>query len=391
MVKSPLDIKRVFVEFEFTDKHLKVQDLARKFAQEQIRPRMGELENGPMLPAEILRQLGNLKFLAALVPEEQGGAGLDQVGYVLTLMEISKVWGSLGAILLAHNSFYCAPLLAYADPKQRERYLKPCLDQAKLGCLAISEAEAGLDFTRFQTTAVPQQNSWLLQGRKGPVLNAQAASYALTVAKSAHISGSEEINLWAVSLEPRQGLKLIRTEPEWGFSAAGPAEMIFENIVLLDHALLGRPGQGRQQLKELEQNAWVATAALAVGIGQAILEEARSFTGGRTQSGKPLAASQAIQWKLADLATDLEAAELLTLRAAWLMDQVKPFEKEAAMAKQYALNMVLKASREGIQILAGRGYLRKSPMARLIQDAEGCQLFNIYDETLTSIIAKNLY
>jgi alkylation response protein AidB-like acyl-CoA dehydrogenase len=230
----------------------------------------------------------------------------------------------------------------------------------------------------------------LLQGRKGPVLNAQAASYALTVAKSAHISGSEEINLWVVPLEPRQGLKLIRTGPEWGFSAAGPAEMIFENITLLDQALLGRPGQGRQQLKELEQNAWVATAALAVGIGQAILEEARSFTAGQTQSGKPLAASQAIQWKLADLATDLEAAELLTLRAAWHMDQVKPFEKEAAMAKQYALNMVLKASRDGIQILAGRGYLRKSPMARLIQDAEGCQLFNIYDETLTSIIAKNL-
>ena len=391
MVKSPIDIKRVIVEFEFTDKHLKAQDQARKFALEQIRPRMGELENGPMLPAEILRQLGNLKFLAALVPEEQGGAGLDQVGYVLTLMELSKVWGALGAVLLAHNSFYCAPLQAYANTDQKKQYLEPCAAQFKLGCLAVLEAEAGLDFTRFQTTAVPQQNSWLLQGRKGPVLNAQAASYALTVAKSAHISGSEEINLWVVSLEPRQGLKLIRTEPEWGFSAASPAEMIFENLTLLDDARLGRPGQGRQQLKELEQNAWVATAALAVGIGQAILEEARSFTGGQTQSGKPLAASQAIQWKLADLATDLEAAELLTLRAAWLMDQVKPFEKEAAMAKQYALNMVLKASRDGIQILAGRGYLRKSPMARLIQDAEGCQLFNIYDETLTSIIAKNLY
>lgn len=378
------------MEFEFTEKQLEALDLARKFTLEQIRPRMAELENGPMLPAEILRQLGNLKLLAALVPEEQGGAGLDQVGYVLTLMEISRVWGSLGAVLLAHNSFYCAPILAYAAPKQRERYLKPCLDQAKLGCLALSEAEAGLDFTRFQTRAMRQEKAWLINGNKCLVPNAQGASFALTAAKSTDPSGPEEINLFIIPLDQTKGIKLGKWEQALGFSSAGPAEMIFKNVTLPDHALLGRPGQGRQQLKELEQNAWVATAALAVGIGQAILEEARSFTAGQTQSGKPLSASQAIQWKLADLATDLEAAELLTLRAAWLMDQFKPFEKEAAMAKQYALNMVLKASREGIQILAGRGYPRKSPMARLIQDAEGCQLFNIYDETLTSIIAKNL-
>lgn len=390
MVKSPIDIKRVIVEFEFTDKHLKAQDQARKFALEQIRPRMAELENGPMLAAEILRQLGNLNLLAALVPEEQGGAGLDQVSYALTLMEISRIWGSLGAVLLVHNSFFCAPLLAYADPEQRKYYLKPCLENGKWGCLALSEAEAGLDFTRFQTRAVRQEKAWLINGKKCPVSNAQGATFALTAAKSTDPSGPEEINLFIIHLDQIKGIKLGKLEQTLGFSAAGPAEMIFENALLPGNALLGRPGQGRQHLKELEQNAWVAVAALAVGIGQAILEEARSFTGAQTQSGKPLAASQAIQWKLADLATDLEAAELLTLRAAWLMDQVKPFEKEAAMAKQYALNMVLKASRDGIQILAGRGYLRKSPMARLIQDAEGCQLFNIYDETLTSIIAKNL-
>ena len=159
---------------------------------------------------------------------------------------------------------------------------------------------------------------------------------------------------------------------------------------LQDQALFNRPVQEEPQPEEPEQNAWVAVAALAVGIGQAILEETQSLAAGRTQSGKPLNASQALQWKLADLATDLEAAELLTLRAAWLMDQSKPFEKEAAMAKQYALNMVLKASRDAIQIQAGHGYALRNPLLRLIQDAEGCQLFNIYDEPLTGIIAKNL-
>lgn len=251
------------MEFEFTEKQLRARDLARTFAREQIRPRLTELETDPRPPTEILRQLGDQKLFAALVPEEQGGAGLDSVGFALILMEIAKVWSPLGKVLLT-------------QPPQR-----------------------------------------------GPALSDQ-------------------------------------------------------------------PMQDRPPWAEPEQKVWVAVAALAVGIGQALFEELKSFTAGQTPSGKSLSASQLVQWKLADLATDLEAAELLTFRAAWLIDQHKPFEKEAAMAKQYALNMVLKTSRDAIQIQAGQGLALRNPLLRLIQDAESCQLFNIYDEPLTSIIAKNL-
>jgi alkylation response protein AidB-like acyl-CoA dehydrogenase len=378
------------MDFALTEEQQMVRDMARKFAETEIKPKAAELDEKHEHPAEIVKQLGELKMMGIAVPEEYGGGGMDYVSYVLALIEISKACASTGVIMSVNNSLYCFPVDAYGTDEQKKKYLYPCASGEAIGCYGLTEAGAGSDPAGMRTTAVKDGNEWVVNGEKKFITNGNVSSYAVIAAVTEKGKGYKGISSFVVDLENTPGFKVGRVEDKLGILASGTAEMIFEDARLPADALLGKEGEGFRQMLTTLDGGRMGIASQALGIGRSVLEEAVEYAKTREQFGKPITSFQAIQWKLADMATELDAAELLTLRAAWLEDNKKPYEKAAAMAKMYASDAAMRASIEGIQVLGGYGYCKDYPMERHMRDAKICQIYEGTNEIMRLVIAKNL-
>jgi alkylation response protein AidB-like acyl-CoA dehydrogenase len=378
------------MDFALTEEQQMLRDMARRLAETEIRPRAAELDETHEHPADLVKKLGELKMMGIAVPEEYGGGGMDNVSYVLSLIEVSKACASTGVIMSVSNSLYCFPVMAYGSEAQKMKYLYPCASGEKLGCYGLTEAGAGSDPAGMLTTAVRDGDGWLINGEKKFITNGNVASYAVIAAITEKGKGYKGISSFVLDLDNTPGFKVGRVEDKLGILASGTAELIFEDARAPAEALLGKEGEGFRQMLTTLDGGRIGIAAQAIGIGRAVLEEALEYGKTREQFGKPITAFQAIQWKLADMATELDAAELLTLRAAWLEDHHKPYEKEAAMAKMYASDAAMKASIEGIQILGGYGYCKEYPMERHMRDAKICQIYEGTNEIMRLVIAKNL-
>ncbi len=378
------------MEFALTEEQQMVRDMAARFAETEIKPRAAELDEKHEHPAEIVKQLGELKMLGIAVPEEFGGGGMDYVSYVLALIEVSKACASCGVIMSVNNSLYCFPVYAYGTDEQKKTYLYPCASGERLGCYGLTEAGAGSDPAGMRTMAVKDGDEWVISGDKKFITNGNVASYAVIAAVTDKEKGYKGISSFVVDLENTPGFKVGRVEDKMGILASGTAELVFEDARLPSDALLGNAGEGFKQMLTTLDGGRIGIASQAIGIGRAVLEEATEYAKTREQFGKPITAFQAIQWKLADMATELDAAELLTLRAAWLEDHKKPYEKAAAMAKMYASDAAMRASVEGVQILGGYGYCKEYPMERHMRDAKICQIYEGTNEIMRLVIARHL-
>lgn len=378
------------MDFELSEEHQMVRDMARRFAEDQIKPRASELDQRHEHPADIIKQMAELKLMGIAVPEEYGGGGMDNVSYVLALIEISKACAGTGAIMSVNNSLYCFPVMKYGNHEQKLKYLVPCASGEKIGCFGLTEANAGSDPASLKTTAVRDGNEWVINGEKKFITNGNVAFYAVIAAVTDKDKGYKGISSFVIDLENTPGFKVGRVEEKLGINASGTAELVFEDARVPEDALLGNPNEGFKQMLTTLDGGRIGIAAQAVGIGRAVLEEALEYAKTREQFGKPISSFQAIQWKLADMATELDAAELLTLRAAWLEDNGKPYEKAAAMAKMYASDVTMRASIEGVQILGGYGYSKEYPMERHMRDAKICQIYEGTNEIMRIVIARNL-
>ena len=378
------------MDFELTEEQSMVKDMARKFAEKEIRPVAAELDENHTHPAEIIKQLGELKMMGIAVPEEYGGGGMDNVSYVLALIEVSKACGGTGVIMSVNNSLYCYPVMTYGNPEQKIKYLPPVAGGEKIGCYGLTEAGAGSDPAAMLTTAVRDGEEWIINGEKKFITSGNVASYAIIAAFTEKEKRYKGISSFVVDLENTPGFKVGRVEKKLGINASGTAELVFEDARVPADALLGSEGNGFKQMLSTLDGGRIGIAAQAVGIGRAVLEEAIAYAKTREQFGKPISSFQAIQWKLADMSTELDAAELLTLRAAWLEDHGKPYEKAAAMAKMYASDVTMRASIEGVQILGGYGYSKEYPMERHMRDAKICQIYEGTNEIMRLVIANNL-
>lgn len=378
------------MDFQLTEEQQMVRDMARKFAEAEIKPKAAELDEKHEHPAEIVKQLGELKMLGIVVPEEYGGGGMDNVSYALALIEISKGCASTGAIISVNNSLYCFPVMAYGTHEQKMKYLYPCASGEKIGCYGLTEANAGSDPASMRTTAVKDGDEWVINGEKKFITNGNVSSYCVTAAVTEKGKGYKGISSFVMDLDNAPGFKVARVEEKLGILASGTAELVFEDARVPADALLGAEGEGFKQMLSTLDGGRIGIAAQAIGIGRAVLEEALEYAKTREQFGKAISSFQAIQWKLADMATELDAAELLTLRAAWLEDHKKPYEKEAAMAKLYASDVTMRASVEGVQILGGYGYCKEYPMERHMRDAKICQIYEGTNEIMRLVIARNL-
>ncbi len=378
------------MDFELTEEQSMVKDMAQRFAEKEISPVAAELDENHAHPTEIVKQMGELKMMGIAVPEEYEGGGMDNVSYALALIEISKACAGTGAIMSVNNSLYCYPVMTYGNHEQKMKYLSPVAGGEKIGCYGLTEAGAGSDPGAMLTTAVRDGEGWIINGEKKFITSGNVASYAIIAAFTEKGKGYKGISSFVVDLENTPGFKVGRVEAKLGINASGTAELVFEDARVPADALLGTEGNGFKQMLSTLDGGRIGIASQAVGIGRAVLEEALAYAKTREQFGKPIASFQAIQWKLADMSTELDAAELLTLRAAWLEDHGKPYEKAAAMAKMYASDVTMRAAIEGVQILGGYGYSKEYPMERHMRDAKICQIYEGTNEIMRLVIANNL-
>jgi alkylation response protein AidB-like acyl-CoA dehydrogenase len=378
------------MNFELTEEQRMIQDMARKFAEKEIKPVAAELDRTHRHPAEICTKMGGLGLMGITIPEEYGGAGMDYISYVLATIEISKACASCGVIMSVCNSLYNFPVYAYGTEEQKKKFLPPVAGGEVLGCYGLTEAGAGSDPAGMKTTAVLDGNEWVINGVKRFITNGNVARYCVLAAVTDKTAGYKGISTFVVDFENTLGFKVGVVEDKLGINASGTAELVFEDARIPTDNLLGKPGEGFRQMLTTLDGGRLGIASQAIGIGRAVLDEALEYSKTREQFGKPISSFQAIQWKLADMATQLDAAELLILRAAWLEQNGKHYEKEAAMAKLMASDVAMMAGVEGVQILGGYGYCKEYPMERHMRDAKITQIYEGTNEIMRLVIARNI-
>ncbi|MBW1742379.1 MAG: acyl-CoA dehydrogenase [Deltaproteobacteria bacterium] len=378
------------MNFSLTEEQKMIQDMCRRFAENEVKPVAARLDETHEHPADLCQKMGELGLMGVAIPEEYGGAGMDYVSYMVAMIEISKACASTGVIMSVNNSLYCFPVHTFGDQEQKTKYLTPVASGKAIGCYALTEAGAGSDPASMRTTAELDGDSWVINGEKKFITSGNVADYCVVAAVTDKEKGYKGISSFVVDLNDTPGFSVGRVEDKLGIKASGTAEMVFKDARIPKENLLGDEGAGLKQMLTTLDAGRLGIGAQAVGIGRAVLEEALEYSKVREQFGKPISAFQAIQWKLADMATELDAAELLLLRAAWLQDNGKPFEKESAMAKMYASDITMQAAVEGIQVLGGYGYCKDFPMERHMRDAKICQIYEGTNEIMRLVIARNL-
>lgn len=378
------------MNFELTDEQKMIQEMARKFAEREIKPVAAEFDRTHAHPEEICRKMGELGLMGITIPEEYGGAGMDYVSYALAIIEISKACASCGVIMSVCNSLYNFPVYAYGTEEQKQKYLRPVASGEALGCYGLTESGAGSDPAKMLTTAVLDGDEWLINGTKRFITNGNVAKYCVLAAVTDKSAGYKGISSFIIDFENTPGFRVGKVEEKLGINASGTAELVFEDARIPKDNLLGKPGEGFRQMLTTLDGGRIGIASQALGIGRAALEGSIDYSKTREQFNQPISNFQAIQWKLSDMATQLDASELLILRAAWLEDNKKPYEKEAAMAKLLASDAAMSATIEGVQILGGYGYCKEYPMERYMRDAKITQIYEGTNEIMRLVIARNL-
>ncbi|MCX5820562.1 MAG: acyl-CoA dehydrogenase family protein, partial [Deltaproteobacteria bacterium] len=339
---------------------------------------------------EICRQLGEMGLMGVAVPTEYDGAGMDNVTYVMALIEISKACASCGVIASVNNSLYGYPVKAFGTEEQKRKFLAPVAGGKVEGCYALTESSAGSDAAALKCRAELKGDRYIVSGVKTFITSGNIARYCVLAATTDPARGYRAIINLIVDLKNTPGFRVGKVEEKMGILASGTAELVFEEAEVPAENLLGKPGQGFKQMLSGLDAGRIGIGAQACGIGRAALEDAVEYARERVQFGKPIATFQAIQFKLADMATELDAAELMLLRAAWLEDNGLDFEKEAAMAKYYASDAAMRAAIEGVQIFGGNGYMKDYPAERHMRDAKICQIYEGTNEIQRVVVARKL-
>jgi alkylation response protein AidB-like acyl-CoA dehydrogenase len=378
------------MNFAPTDEQKMVREMVRKFAEVHIKPVAAELDRTHRHPEEICRQLGEMGLMGVAVPAEYDGAGMDNVTYVMALIEISEACASCGVITSVNNSLYGYPVKTFGTEAQKKTFLAPVAGGKVEGCYALTESSAGSDAAALKCRAELRGDSYVVNGVKTFITSGNVARYCVLAATTDVTRGYKGIINLIVDMKNTPGFRVGKVEEKMGILASGTAELVFEDAIVPADNLLGKPGQGfRQMLSGLDAGR-IGIGAQACGIGRAALSDAIAYAKERIQFGKPIATFQAIQFKLADMATELEAAELMLLRAAWLEDNGLEFEKEAAMAKYFASDAAMRAAIEGVQVFGGNGYMKEYPAERHMRDAKICQIYEGTNEIQRVVVARKL-
>jgi butyryl-CoA dehydrogenase len=377
------------MRFDFSEEQLMVRDTAREFAVRELDPIAGEIDEGGIFPAEKIAMLGELGLMGVAIPEEHGGGEMDYVSYVLAMEEISRACAGTGVIMSVNNSLVCDPLDKYCTPEQKEQFLVPLASGQKLGCFALTEPAAGSDPAGMKTTAVLEGDEWVLNGEKNFITNAPNAQIAVVFAYTDKAEKHRGISAFVVPMDA-PGVSCGPKEEKLGIRASHSSSIFFEDARIPKSCLLGEQGQGFKVAMTTLDAGRIGIAAQALGIARAALEESIEFAKERQSFGKPIAKHQAIQFKLADMATRLDAARLLTLNAAWLKDAGQRFSQQSAMCKVYAAEASSFITHQAVQIHGGYGYTKDYAAERHFRDSRITEIYEGTSEIQRIVIAAGL-
>jgi len=375
------------MNFGFNETHLMIQQTARQFAHEELAPSVDERDEREEFPYEAVKKMGELGFMWMMVSEQYGGAGLDTISYVLALEEIGKVDSSACVIMSVNNSLVCWGLDAHGTEEQKQKYLIDLASGKKLGAFALSEPEAGSDATNQRTTARRDGNHYVLNGTKNFITNGANADIVLVMAATDRSKGAKGVSTFIVE-KGASGFSVAKKEKKLGIRSSDTVSLAFEDCRVPVESRIGEEGFGMRFALRTLDGGRIGIAAQALAIAEACLEASIRYSKERKAFDQPIADLQAIQFKLAEMATSIEAARCLTLNAASLKDQNQPFGPMAAMAKLYASRIAVQCALEAVQIHGGYGYIREYGVERFLRDSKITEIYEGTSEIQRIVISR---
>lgn len=376
------------MDLRFTEEQEMMRKMVRDFARTEVEPFVGRMEQGEF-PREILRKMGGLGLMGIPVPPEYGGAGMDFTSYIIAIHELSRVSAAVGVILSVHTSVGTMPILTFGTEEQKKKYVPKLAAGEYLGAFCLTEPGAGSDAASLKTRAVPDGGGYVLNGTKAFITNGGEADIYIVFAKTDPDKGAKGISAFIVE-KGTPGLMIGKDEKKMGLNGSRTVQLTFENMRVPKENLLGREGEGFKVAMANLDTGRIGIAAQALGIAEAALEAATNYAKERKQFGKPIASQQAVAFKLADMATNVEAAKLLVYRAADLRNRGLGCGKEASMAKLFASRTAVETAIEAVQIFGGYGYTKDYPVERYFRDAKVTEIYEGTSEIQRLVISKRM-
>jgi alkylation response protein AidB-like acyl-CoA dehydrogenase len=377
------------MNFEFTEEQLMIRQAARDFAQNELKPGVIDRDEHQKFPAEQMKKLGELGFLGMMVSPQYGGGGQDTISYVLAMEELSKIDASASVVVSVNNSLVCYGLEKYGSEEQKQKYLVPLAKGEVIGAFCLSEPEAGSDATSQHTTAIDMGDYYLLNGTKNWITNGSSASIYIVIAQTHAEKHAKGINALIVE-RGMEGFTVGHKENKMGIRGSDTHSIMFTDVKVPKANRIGEDGSGFPFAMKVLEGGRIGIAAQALGIASGAYELALNYSKERKTFGKPLSEHQSIQFKLADMATEIDAARLLCLRAAWLKDHGQPYGSASAMAKLFASEAAMKVAVEAVQIHGGYGFVKEYHVERLMRDAKITQIYEGTSEIQKIVISREL-
>ena len=377
------------MKFDLTEEHLMIRDAARDFAQNELLPGVIERDENQTFPSDQVKKMSELGFMGMMVSPDYGGGGMDTISYVLAMEEISKVDASAAVIMSVNNSLVCWGLETYGAKEQKDKYLRKLATGEIIGAFCLSEPEAGSDATSQQTTAIEKNDHYLLNGTKNWITNGNSASVYLVIAQTDPSLGHKGINAFIVEKETT-GVIVGKKEDKLGIRGSDTHSIMFNDVQVPKENRIGEDGFGFSFAMKTLSGGRIGIAAQALGIASGAYELALEYSKQRKAFGKEISRHQAIAFKLADMATEIDASRLLCLRAAWLKDNGMNYDREGAMAKVFASETAMKTTTEAVQVHGGYGFVKEYHVERLMRDAKITQIYEGTSEIQRIVISRSI-
>jgi alkylation response protein AidB-like acyl-CoA dehydrogenase len=375
------------MELKFTENQRMIADMVRDFGAKHIKPKMREWDDSQEFPVEVFKKLGELGLMGVLVPTEYGGSGFGYLEYVTAIAELSKIDGSIGLSMAAHNSLCTGHILQFGNEAQKQKYLPKLATAEWIGAWGLTEPNTGSDAGNMRTVAVQDGDYWVINGAKNFITHGKSGNVAVVIVRTGEVGDSHGMTAFIIE-KGTEGFSAGRKEDKLGMRASETTELIFQDCRVHKDQVLGNVGDGFIQSMKVLDGGRISIAALSLGIAQGAFEAALAYSQERQQFNKPISSFQGISFKLADMATEIEAASLLTYQAADMKNRGLNVTKESAMAKLYASEVSVRVANEGVQIFGGYGFTKDYPAEKYYRDAKLCTIGEGTSEIQKLVISR---
>jgi alkylation response protein AidB-like acyl-CoA dehydrogenase len=377
------------MNFDYSENQVMIADMIRKFGEEHIRPKMMEWDESQTFPVEVFKKLGELGLMGVLVPTEYGGSGFSYTEYVTAIVELSRICGSIGLSMAAHNSLCTGHILAFGNEEQKKKYLPKLATAEWIGAWGLTEVGTGSDAGGMNTTAVPDGDFYVINGSKNFITHGKSGDVAVVIVRTGQKGDAHGMSAFIIE-KGTAGFTGGRKENKLGMRASETTELIFVNCRVHKSQLLGKVGDGFIQAMKVLDGGRISIASLGVGIAKGAYDASVKYAKEREQFGKPIAQFQAIAFKLADMATEIEAAELLTFKAADLKNKGQKMTREGAIAKYYSSEVAVRVATDAVQIFGGYGYTKDFPVEKFYRDSKLCTIGEGTSEIQKLVISREI-